>query len=128
MVDHTFGGVWTERKLKCLRKYLEAYRTIFTSNPRARYFRTWYVGSLHESALSVRHLGRSMNGLRAGMAAPPLPTPGSRDRSLQCSHRPQGGAGGDRREGCRPMADCGFISVPGANSSGHRYSGPLVRG
>ncbi len=29
-------------------------------------------GSLHESALSVRHLGRSMNGLRAGMAAPPL--------------------------------------------------------
>src|SRR6267143_1153643 len=30
------------------------------------------LGSLHESALSVRHLGRSMNGLRAGMAAPPL--------------------------------------------------------
>ncbi len=29
-----------------------------------------YAGSLHESALSVRHLGRSMNGLRAGMAAP----------------------------------------------------------
>jgi hypothetical protein len=31
-----------------------------------------YKGSLHESALSVRHLGRSMNGLRAGMSAPPL--------------------------------------------------------
>jgi hypothetical protein len=31
-----------------------------------------YLGSLHESALSVRHLGRSMNALRAGMAAPPL--------------------------------------------------------
>ena len=30
------------------------------------------MGSLHESALSVRHLGRSMNGLRAGMSAPPL--------------------------------------------------------
>jgi ABC-type transport system substrate-binding protein len=29
-------------------------------------------GSLHESALSVRHLGRSMNGLRAGMSAPRL--------------------------------------------------------
>jgi three-Cys-motif partner protein len=43
MVDHTFGGAWTERKLQCLRKYLEAYRTIFTSNPRARYFHTWYV-------------------------------------------------------------------------------------
>ena len=30
------------------------------------------LGSLHESALSVRDLGRSMNGLRAGMFAPPL--------------------------------------------------------
>jgi hypothetical protein len=30
------------------------------------------LGSLHESALSVRHLGRSMNGVRAGMSAPPL--------------------------------------------------------
>jgi hypothetical protein len=29
-------------------------------------------GSLHESALNVRHLGRSMNGLRAGMSAAPL--------------------------------------------------------
>jgi three-Cys-motif partner protein len=43
MVDHTFGGAWTERKLQCLRKYLEAYRTIFNRNPRARYFHTWYV-------------------------------------------------------------------------------------
>ena len=33
---------------------------------------THKTGSLHESALSVRHLGRSMNGLRAGMSAPPL--------------------------------------------------------
>jgi hypothetical protein len=30
------------------------------------------MGPLHESALSVRHLGRSMNGLRAGMSAPPV--------------------------------------------------------
>jgi three-Cys-motif partner protein len=43
MTDHRFGGAWTERKLECLRKYLEAYRLIFTRNPRARYFRTWYV-------------------------------------------------------------------------------------
>ena len=43
MVDHVFGGPWTERKLKCLRDYLTAYRTIFTGNERARYFRTWYV-------------------------------------------------------------------------------------
>ncbi len=43
MVDHSFGGPWTERKLKCLRDYLSAYRTIFTANEKARYFRTWYV-------------------------------------------------------------------------------------
>ena len=43
MVERSFGGPWTERKLKCLGDYLKAYRTIFTGNPKARYFRTWYV-------------------------------------------------------------------------------------
>jgi three-Cys-motif partner protein len=43
MANQSFGGPWTERKLKCLRDYLNAYRTIFTGNPKARYFRTWYV-------------------------------------------------------------------------------------
>jgi three-Cys-motif partner protein len=42
MVEHSFGGPWTERKLRCLRDYLTAYRTIFDGNPKARYFRTWY--------------------------------------------------------------------------------------
>jgi three-Cys-motif partner protein len=43
MVEHSFGGSWTEQKLLYLRKYLEAYRTIFTRNPKAQYFTTWYV-------------------------------------------------------------------------------------
>jgi three-Cys-motif partner protein len=43
MVDHSFGGDWTEVKLACLKAYLTKYRTIFTANPKARYFRTWYV-------------------------------------------------------------------------------------
>ena len=43
MVEHTFGGNWTEDKLARLSKYLMAYRTIFTGNERARHFRTWYV-------------------------------------------------------------------------------------
>ena len=43
MVEHSFGGPWTERKLRCLRDYLKAYRTIFTGNQKARYFSTWYV-------------------------------------------------------------------------------------
>jgi three-Cys-motif partner protein len=43
MVEHVFGGPWTERKLRCLRDYLTAYRTIFTGNAKARFFQTWYV-------------------------------------------------------------------------------------
>ena len=43
MTEHTFGGNWTEDKLARLAKYLMAYRTIFTKNVRAQYFKTWYV-------------------------------------------------------------------------------------
>lgn len=43
MAEHVFGGNWTELKLARLDKYLNAYRTIFTGNPKARYFTTWYV-------------------------------------------------------------------------------------
>lgn len=43
MVEHRFGGPWTEEKLERLRKYLPAYMTIFVRNPRARYFQTIYV-------------------------------------------------------------------------------------
>ncbi|KJK04620.1 hypothetical protein UB44_03330 [Burkholderiaceae bacterium 26] len=40
---HVFGGEWTEQKLVALRKYLEAYRKIFTANAKARYYRTVYI-------------------------------------------------------------------------------------
>ena len=43
MSDRRFGGPWTEDKLNRLRKYLRAYMTIFTRNPRAAYFRAVYV-------------------------------------------------------------------------------------
>lgn len=43
MAAHRFGGDWTEEKLTRLRKYLEAYTTIFKSNPRAQYFKTSFV-------------------------------------------------------------------------------------
>jgi three-Cys-motif partner protein len=43
MAEHVFGGDWTEVKLARLDKYLKAYRTIFTGNVKARYFKTWYV-------------------------------------------------------------------------------------
>ena len=37
------GGEWTNEKLERVRKYLRAYRAIFTANERARHFTTWYV-------------------------------------------------------------------------------------
>ncbi len=43
MLRHEFGGDWTTEKLTCLRKYLNAYRTIFTNNPKARFYITHYV-------------------------------------------------------------------------------------
>lgn len=43
MIEHAFGGVWTEDKLKRLSKYLAAYRSVFAANPKARHFTTWYV-------------------------------------------------------------------------------------
>ncbi len=43
MTTHQFGGEWTTDKLERLRKYLQAYTTIFTKNVRAQYYRTIYV-------------------------------------------------------------------------------------
>ena len=43
MVEHVFGGNWTEEKLETLKKYLVAYKSIFDNNPKAQYFTTWYV-------------------------------------------------------------------------------------
>jgi three-Cys-motif partner protein len=41
--QHHFGGSWTEEKLNRVHKYLAAYTTIFTQNPRAATLRTIYV-------------------------------------------------------------------------------------
>ncbi|MGB7552899.1 MAG: three-Cys-motif partner protein TcmP [Candidatus Korobacteraceae bacterium] len=38
-----FGGPWTQKKLEALSKYLAAYRKIFSTNPRAQFFKTTYV-------------------------------------------------------------------------------------
>lgn len=43
MVDHEFGGDWTELKLKALGSYLQQYRLIFTENERAKFFKTIYI-------------------------------------------------------------------------------------
>lgn len=43
MVEHRFGGSWTERKLEALREYLVQYRLIFTRHPAAAKLKTIYV-------------------------------------------------------------------------------------
>jgi three-Cys-motif partner protein len=43
LVEHQFGGPWTEQKLGALRAYLVAYQTIFKRNPQASFYRTIYV-------------------------------------------------------------------------------------
>ena len=43
MVEHRFGGPWTERKLEALLEYLVQYRLIFTRNLAAAKLRTIYV-------------------------------------------------------------------------------------
>lgn len=43
MLEHRFGGDWTQEKLDNLRGYLVSYRSIFANNDRAKFFTTWYV-------------------------------------------------------------------------------------
>jgi three-Cys-motif partner protein len=40
---HIFGGDWTREKLERVRKYLQAYTTVFHGNERARFFTTYFV-------------------------------------------------------------------------------------
>jgi three-Cys-motif partner protein len=42
-VGHSFGGPWTEDKLRRIDAYLDAYMTIFTVNPRASKLNTIYL-------------------------------------------------------------------------------------
>lgn len=38
-----------EAKLSCLRTCLQAYRRIFTRNPQARYFKTWFFDAFRQT-------------------------------------------------------------------------------
>ena len=52
-----FGGMWTQRKLEVLKKYLQAYTRIFARNPQAQFYSITYVdafagtGTLRRPAL-----------------------------------------------------------------------------
>lgn len=43
LMEHSFGGDWTEQKLAVVEKYLRAWLKIFHSNPRANWYEKIYV-------------------------------------------------------------------------------------
>src|SRR5258706_2596436 len=43
MSAHRFGGAWTDKKLRALSEYLTQYRLIFTTNEKAKFFKTIYL-------------------------------------------------------------------------------------
>ncbi len=43
MTHHSFGGVWTAKKLERLERYLNSYMTIFKGNNKAQHFTTNYI-------------------------------------------------------------------------------------
>jgi three-Cys-motif partner protein len=58
MLEHSFGGTWTEAKLAALRDYLTAYRSVFAKND---YFTTWYVDAF--AGTGSRSIEKSKYGL-----------------------------------------------------------------
>ena len=65
MIEHVFGGDWTEEKLRRLHDYLIAYRNIFTTNPRASYYKTWYVDAF--AGTGSRTSPKDLNDQLAGL-------------------------------------------------------------
>ena len=51
MAEPQFGGPWTEEKLSRLKNYLQAYMTIFSTNPRAKLLNTIYVDAFAGTGL-----------------------------------------------------------------------------
>jgi three-Cys-motif partner protein len=63
MVEHRFGGPWTERKLEALLEYLVQYRLIFTRNPAAAKLRTIYVDAFAGTGERERDARETSPGL-----------------------------------------------------------------
>ncbi|OGQ82885.1 MAG: hypothetical protein A3F90_20175 [Deltaproteobacteria bacterium RIFCSPLOWO2_12_FULL_60_19] len=62
MAQSQFGGPWTEDKLARLRKYLQAYMGIFSTNPRARYFKALYVDAFAGTGFRKESLSGAVEG------------------------------------------------------------------
>lgn len=54
MIEHSFGGNWTDDKLECLRKYLDPYRCIFTQNIKASSLTTIYIDAFAGTGYRTR--------------------------------------------------------------------------
>lgn len=100
MTEHQFGGKWTEQKLGILEGYLKSYLSIFTNNPRASWFRTYYVdafagtGARLESGASVPLLQEleqdaDLHSLKRGSAAIALDLDPGFDRYVFIEQNPR---------------------------------------
>lgn len=56
---HQFGGDWTSEKLERVRKYLQAYTTIFNKNLGARYYHTIYLDAFAGTGYRTPRRSRS---------------------------------------------------------------------
>jgi len=63
MHKKSFGGDWTEEKLKRLSAYLRQYRRIFTKNPKAQFFQTIYVDAFASTGYRLSNSEGAKSGL-----------------------------------------------------------------
>jgi three-Cys-motif partner protein len=129
---HSFGGHWTENKLERIDAYLDAYMTIFTSNPRASKLNTNYVdafagtgfrtspgaedraeGSLFEDALD----DPEAHELKKGSAYVALRTDPPFDRYIFVDRNPEHAAAlGGLRQQFSDLSDRISVEVADANA------------
>lgn len=57
MKKQDFGGGWTEEKLKRIAKYLPAYTTIFKSNTKASFLKTYWKQFFYSQNLQTNLFG-----------------------------------------------------------------------
>jgi three-Cys-motif partner protein len=66
--QNEFGGLWTQRKLEVLSKYLSAYTRIFRKNPSAQFYTTSYVDAFAGTGVLRRPALGGIAKLIPGMA------------------------------------------------------------
>lgn len=90
MVEHRFGGAWTDEKLDALREYLIAYRKIFVANPAAAKLKTIYIdafaGTGDRTPSDAQGAGDEIRQVKRGSARIALDLPSPFDEYIFIEH------------------------------------------